>query len=199
MIRRTALALIAGLALAGPASAGPVLAPTGDMSLGNPAAKIKVVEVASASCSHCAAFNNQVFPAFKKKYIDTGRVHYTLRELLTQPTEVAAAGFITARCAGQAKYFTVVDAFFRGFDEMARTGQAMDNLNKAGAAGGLTPTQIQACLNDQAAVQALEARVAKTASEGVTSTPTFFVNGKKVAEGAITLQQLDAAIAAAGK
>lgn len=199
MIRRAVLALAAGLTIAGAASAGPVLAPTGDMSLGNPKAKVKVVEVASASCGHCAAFNNEVFPAFKKKYIDTGRVHYTLRELLTQPTEVAAAGFITARCAGKDKYFTVVDAFFHGFEEMARTGKAMDNLNRAGAAGGLSPAQIQACLNDREAVDALEARVAKTAGEGVTSTPTFFVNGKKVAEGAISLQQLDAAIAAAGK
>lgn len=199
MIRRSVAALIAAAALSGAASAGPVLAPTGDMSLGNPKARVKVVEVASATCGHCAAFNNEVFPAFKKKYIDTGRVHYTLRELLTQPTEVAAAGFITARCAGKAKYFTVVDAFFRGFDEMARTGQAMDNLNKAGAAGGLSPAQIQACLGDKAALDALQARVAKVVGEGVDGTPTFFVNGKKVHVGPMTLEQLDAAIAAAGK
>lgn len=199
MIRRAALALIASAFLAGGAAAGPVLAPTGEMSLGDPKAKVKVVEVASASCIHCAAFNNEVFPAFKKKYIDTGRVHYTLRELLTAPTEVAAAGFITARCGGKDKYFTALDSFFHGLEEMFRTRNAGPNLLKAGAAAGLSEAQVNACLQDQSAFEALNARVSKAIADGVQSTPTFFVNGKKVAEGEVTLQQLDAAIAAASK
>src|SRR5580698_5039034 len=64
-----------------------------DMTLGNPRAKVTVIEYASASCPHCAHFNNEVFPAFKAKYIDTGRIHYVFREFLTPPAEVAAASF----------------------------------------------------------------------------------------------------------
>src|SRR5271170_7604643 len=79
-----------------------------DMSLGNPTAKVTVIEYASASCPHCARFNNDVFPAFKTKYIDSGRIHYVFREFLTPPVEVAAAGFLTARCAGKDKYFSVL-------------------------------------------------------------------------------------------
>src|SRR5947209_4959228 len=112
--RRIVLAA-AGLALAaGQAAAGvPAEAVNGDMSLGNPKAAVRVVEYASASCPHCAHFNETVFPAFRKKYIDTGRVQYTLKEFLTPPAEVAAAGFLVARCGGRAKYFTILDQVFR--------------------------------------------------------------------------------------
>ena len=71
---------------------------TEDMSMGEAKAPVTVIEYASASCSHCAAFNNEVFPAFKAKYIDTGKVHYVFREFLTPPQEVAAAGFSTTSC-----------------------------------------------------------------------------------------------------
>ena len=81
---------VAGLTLSGCNKGGPNAPAAGDMSLGNANAKIQVTEYASASCSHCARFNNTVFPAFKAKYIDNGKVYYTLKEFLTPPEEVAA-------------------------------------------------------------------------------------------------------------
>ncbi|MGH6997250.1 MAG: thioredoxin domain-containing protein [Phenylobacterium sp.] len=197
--RRIAIAAFAALALsAGSALAAPPV--TGDMSLGDPKAKVKMVEYASLSCSHCAIFNNDVFPAFKKKYIDTGKVHYTLREILTPPVQVAAAGYITARCAGKDKYFTVVDAVFRGHDEMVKTGDARAVLVAAAAAGGLSEAQFEACLSDKTALDALNERVSKNAKDGdISGTPTFVFNGEKVKEGEMTAAELDAAVAAASK
>ena len=65
-----------------------------DMDQGNAQAKVTVVEYASVGCPVCAKFNNEVFPAFKAKYIDTGQVYYTLREALTgEPPALAVAGF----------------------------------------------------------------------------------------------------------
>src|SRR5512144_1919161 len=110
-IAAAALASAAGVALAAPPPAA--APPSDDMSLGNPKAKIQVTEYASLSCPHCGHFNETVFPALKSKYIDTGKVHYTLKEMLTEPMQVAAAGFMMARCAGPQKYFTVVDQVFR--------------------------------------------------------------------------------------
>ena len=197
--RRIAVAVLGAVALcAGSALAAPPL--PDDMSLGNPKAKVKLVEYASLSCTHCAVFNNEVFPAFKKKYIDTGKVHYTLREILTPPAQVAAAGFITARCAGKDKYFTVVDAVFRGHDEMVKTGDARAVLVAAAQAGGLSEAQFEACLSDEAALQALNARVSRNAKQGeIAGTPTFVFNGVKVKEGEMTADELDAAVAAASK
>ena len=193
-----ALALGVGLSMAGAAQAAPLTTVAkDDMTLGSPKASVTVIEYASASCPHCARFNNEVFPAFKAKYIDTGKVRYVLREFLTPPAEVAAAGFITARCAGREKYFTVVDQFFHGQAQMYQTGDVGANLMAAATAGGVSEPQLQACLNDKAANAALEARV-KTyeTRDHIQSTPTFVINGKTI-EGEVTLDKLDAAIGAA--
>ena len=81
----------------------------GDMALGAPAgAKVTVVEYASVTCHVCAAWQEEVWPAFKTKYVDTNAVRYVFREIPTPPADVAAAGFLLARCAGEDKYFDVV-------------------------------------------------------------------------------------------
>ena len=198
--RRLALQLTAvGLACARPAMAAAPAAGVrpDDMTLGDPAAKVTVVEYASASCPHCARFNNNVFPDFRRKYIDTGKVHYVFREFLTQPVEVAMAGFLLARCAGKDKYFSVLDDYFRGQEEMYRTGKAGALINAVGARAGLTAQQINSCLGDEASAQALNNRVTRYANEdGVDSTPTFLINGKKLAglDHEVNLADLDGAI-----
>src|ERR1044071_6348904 len=111
--RRSLLAMSLALPVGPPAMAAPGVAGPQDMSLGNPKAPVKVVEYASVTCPLCAHFNEAVFPAFKAKYIDTGKVQYTLKEYLTEPAQVAAAGFMMARCAGPQRYFTVIDQLFR--------------------------------------------------------------------------------------
>ncbi|MFC3068590.1 DsbA family protein [Phenylobacterium soli] len=194
-------AAAASLALAACNKAGGPTSPSeGDMSMGNPSAKVKVVEYASASCPHCARFNNDVFPGFKTKYIDTGKVYYTFKEYLTPPENVAAAGFLVARCAGKDKYFTVLDAIFRSQTEMFQTGDFRGVLLRIAQSAGVTEQQFNACLNDEKAMKALNDRVTRAVQEDkVTGTPTFFFNGKKVAEGEVTAAQLDQAFAEASK
>lgn len=195
-----AAAAVAGLSLAGCNKGGAGGASAGDMSLGNAESKIQVTEWASASCSHCARFNNTVFPAFKAKYIDTGKVHYTLKEFLTPPEEVAAAGFLLARCAGKDKYFTVLDAIYKNQAEMFQTGDFRGVLLRIAQSAGMTEEQFNKCVSDPEALKALNARVQRAINDDkITGTPTFAVNGKKVAEGEVTLAQLDAAITAASK
>ncbi len=171
-----------------------------DMSLGNPRAKVQVVEYASASCPHCARWEMEVFPAFKAKYVDTGRVRYTLKEYLTQPEALAAAGFLLARCGGKDRYFQVLDAVFRGQSEMVQTGDVRGVMTRiATGPAGLTPMQFDACMRDLTAEKALAARADRHVhADKVTSTPTFVINGMRI-EGEVTLPQLDAAIAKASK
>jgi protein-disulfide isomerase len=190
--------LAAGVFGAGLAGAAPAALPD-DMSLGDPKAKIEVIEYASLSCPHCAHFNEAVFPALKAKYIDTGKVRYTLKEMLTEPATVAAAGFLMARCAGPAKYFKVVDEVFRSQPRW-QSGNIKPIFQEIGAANGVDGAKFDACLQDQAAIDAVTAR-ARRASEqdGVDSTPTLFINGKRVANVPLTPADLDAAIAAATK
>jgi protein-disulfide isomerase len=170
---------------------------TDNMSLGDPKAKLQVDEYASASCTHCAHFNNEVFPAFKKKYIDTGKAHYTLHEFLTPPENVSAAGFLVARCAGPDKYFTVLDDFFHRQAEMYEKRDLKTPLVAAGKLGGLDEAAVTACLQDKPQIEALQTRIKAAMDSGVTATPTFFINGVQAGEGAMTLEQLDAALAKA--
>jgi protein-disulfide isomerase len=196
-----AVALVAALALGGCAkpAADPVMAARADdMSLGDAKAKVQVIEYASASCPHCAQWNAEVFPVFRAKYVDTGKVRYTLREYLTDPEAIAAAGFMLARCAGKDRYFPVLDAVFKGQDAMVATKDVKGVLARiAKDPGGLTDAQFDACMRDTAAEKALEARVDRHEHvDKIESTPTFIINGKRI-EGEMTLPELDAAIAQA--
>jgi protein-disulfide isomerase len=197
----TAVALVALLAVGGCARkpADPVMAARADdMSLGDAKAKVTVIEYASASCPHCAQWNAEVFPVFRSRYVDTGKVRYTLREYLTDPEAIAAAGFLLARCAGKDRYFPVLDAVFKGQAEMVATKDIKGVLARiAKDPGGLTDAQFDACMRDTAAEKALEARVERHEHvDKVESTPTFIINGKRI-EGEMTLPELDAAIAQA--
>jgi protein-disulfide isomerase len=195
-----AVAAVAGLSLAACNKGGASGPGQGDMSLGKADAKVKVVEYASASCSHCAKFNNEVFPAFKAKYIDTGKVHYTLKEFLTPPEEVAAAGFLVARCAGKDKYFTVLDSIYKNQAEMFQTGDFRGVLLRIAQSSGMTADQFDKCVSDPEALKALNARVQSAINDDkITGTPSFFVNGKKIGEGEVSLAQLDTAITDAAK
>jgi protein-disulfide isomerase len=169
-----------------------------EMAMGNPAAKVTVIEYASASCPHCARFNNDVFPLFKAKYIDTGKVHYVFREFLTPPLQFAAAGFLTARCAGKDKYFSVLDAIYKGQEDIYRSGDLRGGLLRIAQSAGMTEKQFTDCISNDDAFKALQARVDKAVNQDhITGTPTFLVNGKALAEGEVTMTQLDAAIKSA--
>jgi protein-disulfide isomerase len=199
----TAVALTASVAVALAGCDKKTTASADDMSLGNPAAKVTVVEYASASCSHCARWNNDVFPAFKAKYIDTNKVNYVYREFLTPPVQVAAASFLLARCAGKDKYFQVVDSVYRSQEEMFTTGDFRGVLLRIGQSAGMDEAQFNACVTNEDSLKALNARVEKYQKEAnITGTPTFMVIGKKVGGedgGEVSLAQLDAAIAEAEK
>lgn len=197
-----ALALLPGAAISAPAKS-PVR--PDDMTLGNPKAKVVVVEYASLSCPHCAAFHKTVFPAFRKKYIDSGKVLFVFREFVTPPPQLAFPATLLARCAGKENYFTVVERVFAAQEGIYKDG-TIEGLNKTlkSIAGGvgIDEKRYDACINDQAAFDALKKRV-ETASnvDGVRGTPTFYVNGVKVKQTTpeIDLATLDKAIAAAGK
>ena len=193
--RRLVLALGLALSLTACNKGGATAASSDDMTLGNPDAKVTVVEYASASCSHCAKWNEEVFPAFKAKYVDTGRVHYVFREFLTPPIELASAAFLMARCAGKDKYFNVVDAVFRAQPVMYQTGDYRGELLRIANSAGMSEQQFTQCIRDDEALKALNARVERAVEdENISGTPTFVINGKTAASGEMTLEQLDKAI-----
>jgi protein-disulfide isomerase len=169
-----------------------------DMAMGSPTAPVTVIEYASVGCPHCAAWNNSVFPAFKARYIDTGRIRFVVREMLTGSPALASAGFMVARCAGPAHYFQVVDAIYRRQAAMFQPGVQMGPVLREIAKGaGMSEAAFDACIDDQKGLDAVNARTQRHVNvDKIDSTPIFFVNGKEY-EGEQTLAQLSTAIAAA--
>jgi protein-disulfide isomerase len=194
--RRGALAGVLAFAALG-AQARPLPLEPDDMALGSPRAPVTVIEYASVGCPHCAAWNNEVFDKFRAKYVATRKVRFVVRECLTGDADLATAGFLLARCADPSKYFQVIDAVYKAqprlFDGGADVGATLKDI---GHGAGLTDERIEACLGDQAALTALNARSDRHATEDkVDSTPTFVIGATRI-DGYASLAQLDAAIAA---
>lgn len=197
--RRTLLALGAStLALAACKGGTGGGVSTDDMTMGDPKAKVTVVEYASLACSHCAKWNKEVWPAFKAKYVDTGKVHYVFREFITAPPQLAVAGTLMARCSGKDKYFTVIDAVFHGQDEIFRTGDIRGVLLPIAQSAGMDEDAFMKCVSDEKAINALTAKVEKYAKEAeIQGTPTFFFNDDKYDKGELSMAEIDAAYAKA--
>ena len=169
-----------------------------EMSLGDPKAPVTVVESASLACPICAAWNNEVFAQFKTKYIDSGKVHYVSREALVHDPALAAAGFLTARCAGRDKYFKVVDAVYHAQTEMEQGGQPEAVLERIAKDNGLSDDQFQACIKDSTALAAVNARWDRYVKDDhINATPTFVINGKVYDQGYMPMTQMDQAISEA--
>jgi protein-disulfide isomerase len=157
-------------------------APTvGDYSVGSADAKVKIVEYASFTCPHCAHFHETVWPSLKTDYIDTGKVHFTLREVYFDRYGLWAA--LVARCGGEMKYYGIHDMLFDKQKEWVAADnpqQVVDNLKKIGRAAGLEDAAMDACLNDTANAEALIKQFQTNfEADGVEGTPTLFINGTK--------------------
>lgn len=163
-----ALAIVPGQALAQPA--------TGDMALGDPNAPVTVVEFASMTCPHCAAFHHDSFPLLKAEFIDTGQVYFVFREFPLDNLALVAA--VLARCAGPERYFPFVDALFRQQEAWSRSDDPFTSLVQLGQLGGVSRAQFEACTEDTELVNAVaNSRMRAEQQYAVESTPSFVVNG----------------------
>lgn len=188
MNRRALIALAAAMAASpvlgqeATAEAEAAAAPSvGDFSIGNPEAKVKIIEYASFTCPHCAHFSETVFKPLKADYIDTGKVHFTLREVYFDRYGLWAA--MMARCGGDMKYFPVAETLFATQNEWAAEQDpmaAVTKLRKIGLTAGMSNEQLDACMNDAAMADALVKQFeANMTADEVTGTPTLFINGEK--------------------
>lgn len=163
-----------------------------EMALGNPDAKVKVVEYMSMTCSHCADFHNKTFAEIKTKYIDTGKIYFVIREYPLDP--LAAAGFMLARNAPGGKYFEVVSYLFKTLREWAFVDDPLSGLRNVSKQFGYSPATFEATLTDQKLLDDLNATRKRGADEfGVTGTPTFFINGTREV-GFMSVEEMSAKI-----
>ena len=190
------LVLGAGAAALAPSMASAV---EGDMTIGDPAAAVQLVEYASLTCGHCAAFHASAFPRLKAEYIDTRRIGFTMREFPTPPAPVSFAMFQVARIgADPATYFERVAILFGEQHAILDTGTmagVRDALVAIGARWGLSRDQVVAAVTDQAGSD----RVTATVNDGIArfnveATPWFVLNDQSLARGSGTYESISGAL-----
>lgn len=148
-----------------------------DMVLGSADAPVTMIEYASYTCPHCAAFHKNVFPQLKADYIDSGKVRFIYREVYFDRYGLWAA--MVARCGGEAKYFGISDIFYEEQREWLNAdspAEIADNLRTIGKRAGITDAELDSCLSNADEAQALVARYQLQSEEhGIRSTPSFVI------------------------
>jgi protein-disulfide isomerase len=170
--------------------------PLDDIPMGAEGAPVTMIEYASMTCPHCAAFAVQVFPKLKEKYIDTGKVKYIMREY---PLDgLAAAAFMLARCGGPDKYYPLIETLFAQQQKWA-VREPIPPLLAIAKQAGFTQQSFEACINDKdqlTKVQQMRDRGSQKFK--VDSTPTFFINGERH-PGAMSMEEIDKIVASLTK
>lgn len=161
----------------------------GEIAEGAETAKVTIIEYASASCPHCAAFHMNVYPALKKDYIDTGKVRFLLREF---PHNDAGLGaFMVARCAPADKYKAIIDVLFKTQENWMP--QPFEGLKTIALQAGFTEESFVACTKNADVAKAILTERKRAEGFGVTGIPYIFINGTHF-EGENTIEGLKAVI-----
>ena len=161
----------------------------GDHVLGDPKAPVTLIEYASFTCPHCAHFATQILPPMKKRWIDSGKVKLIYRDFPLDQTAVKAAQL--AECAGNDKYFGVIDVIFSTQAKWAVASDPIADLAKLLRIAGMGDAEVQACLTNDAVQNSVIADYRGGEALGVNSTPSLFINGEQF-KGARSVEELDA-------
>lgn len=206
--RRDALALLSAVSAAALLSAGEAIAKEGDRFdvaklmapvggiadhvLGDANAPVTMIEYASTTCPHCGRWANEVYPAFKAAYIDTGKVKFILRPFIRDVPD--AVVFMLAEAAGAEMYHSVLETYFKVQETWAFVEAPKEPMLAIAKQLGFTDESFNSALTNQDLFNALEAMRNQALDEfKLEGTPTFYVNGKQLTGGK-SLEELAAEI-----
>ncbi|MEB8388200.1 DsbA family protein [Rhodobacteraceae bacterium KMM 6894] len=152
-----------------------------EMTMGPEDAKVQIVEYASFTCPHCASFHQTALKQLKAEYIDTGKVHFTYRDVYFD--RPGLWGAMLARCDGPDRFFGIADMLYKQQREWLSADDALgisNNLRRIGKVAGMDEEKINACLADADKAEALMAWYqANIEADDINSTPTLMINGKQ--------------------
>ncbi|MBO9193374.1 DsbA family protein [Rhizobium sp. 16-449-1b] len=157
-----------------------------EMALGKEDAKVTIVEYMSMTCPHCAHFHTTTFDEIKKKYVDTGKARFIIREFPFDPR--AAAAFMLARCnpskpedlSTPEQYFPMVSMLFKQQQTWAAAEDGRAALLQMSKLAGFSEESFTKCLTNQKLLDEVNATRERGSKDfGVNATPTFLINGKR--------------------
>jgi protein-disulfide isomerase len=166
------------IAAAGAAAAVPAHA-LEERALGKDDAPVTIIEYASLTCPHCAAFAVETLPKIEKAYIDTGKARLIFRDFPFDRVGLKAAAL--ARCVDPGRYFGFLEVLFRDQANWARERDPVAAVTRLARFAGLDEDSAAACLDDKELLDTLiQRRVDAEQEFKVNSTPSFIINGTKV-------------------
>ena len=176
--------------------------PEGGFLMGNPNAKVKLVEFGSMTCPHCAEFEEQGAKPLIDNYVKKGLVSYEFRNYVRDPFDVTAS--LIARCGGEASFFGLTRGLYAEQRDWVGKIQAADpakmqalqtmspgqqfatvadvaGLKQFAAMRGVPRAKAEACLADEAAVnQLVQMNSDAQSTYNIPGTPSFLINGTLV-------------------
>lgn len=191
--------------------------PEGGFRMGNPAARVKLIEYGSLACPHCRHFEETGYQPLLKGYVRGGKVSYEFRNMILNGPDIAVS--LLTRCAGPGKFFAMAEAVFASQADWEKRVGAMSDAEVAAlkdmtdsqvfsryaevsgmtalaAKFGVTPQHSAQCLADPKGLERLLDITRAANDVGINHTPTFLINGK--VSDAATWDDLKPALKAAG-
>ena len=151
-----------------------------EMTLGEEDAPVEVIEYASFTCPHCARFAGDQFEKLKERYIDTGLVHFTYRDVYFDRYGLWAS--MVARCEPE-RFFPIAEVIYETQAEWTQSGepaQIAESLRRIGLTAGIDVETLDACFSDGDTAASLVAWFQENAArDEVNSTPTLFIDGEQ--------------------
>lgn len=196
--RAFAIGTVAATAMPGAAQADSLT--SDDVTIGAADAPLHVIEYASLTCPHCASFHATSWRTLRADYIDTSRVRFTFREMATAPPAIALAMFQLARCetTNPEEYLRRVGILFEQQAAIFATGSmsgVQDALIALGEQWGLSRFQIMTSFQDPAGAPRIIRSMEQAETLGVTSTPSFILNGQLITDNSFaTLEGMTRAL-----
>lgn len=179
-----------------------------DFVLGEKSAPVLMIEYASLSCPHCAAFSRESFEKLKAEYIDSGKVQFIFRSFPLNQSALTSTMFAICQAndnkpQSNEKYYATIKALFKTQDSWAFDEKFAEKLEAIAKLDGMSSERFNSCINDKNLQEKiLVSRMDASKVLQLKSTPSFFVNGE-ISEGYIDYQTLkkliDKKLAEAGK
>ena len=167
----------------------------GGFVMGNPRAKLKLVEYGSLTCPHCRHFAEDAVKPFVAQYVRTGRVSWEFRPMVLNATDLGAT--LLARCGGPSRFFPIAEKLYatqatwsgktEGVtqEQLDAIPEKLVGLRMAERAGilpvaqahGIPLARARTCLTDSAAQTKITQIYQGAIDAGVPGTPYFLING----------------------
>jgi protein-disulfide isomerase len=140
--------------------------------LGANTAAIVVVEISNFKCTQCRTFHEQVFPALRKDYIETGKIQWVVINASDDESEQYGRIFSIARCAHrQGKYWELLDGLFSVAHRAPSVLEALVAKSPL-----LDRGELEICLADRTVRAAVASDFTHAARLKIRGTPTFVIS-----------------------